>query len=664
MALVSANIQYNRGEHLLLDYSSLQLNYSAALAWAQDPYSNAAVGQFIYIQESESIDGKTYAKGPYVVDIIGEYAELTPLSKGTAGDVEVTDVIDDIKADIADIKTDLDKASGDATDALAAIGTKGSDGTDSTGIYAEIDDVRAELANIEVPVKDVQVDGHSVVKDGVANIDLISALNPYAKSQDIADTYATISSLDDYAKVANVYSKTDTDSAIADAIATELNKLDVEGVAQDGKYVSNVKQVDGKIEVTLTDLPTVDVPEYSIIKLDSAQDNAAATYRLTKDGDPVGVAINIPKDMMVQSGEVVDLAEGEVEGYVAGTYIKLVLANSENDPLYISAKDLVDTYTSGNKYITVSGYVITFDYDTLVVDLKSSLAETFDAKGTAADAVADAMAGVTVTLKDYAKTADVTETLKDYAKTADVTVTLKDYALVDDVNASIKIVSDKNDAQDARLVALEELVTGGNPGEGGEQDQTLIQKVNANKIAITALETTVGKPADGENPATGLVATTIDLSERVINLEDTSIKSIVINGVSVPVSENVATVSLVNTLTDLSSDDEKLAISAGAVKSEIDDINITLNSKASIQLVDTVPSEGNVNVIYLEKVDNKITEKVYLSDGTYHVLGEDLYASKAEATQNTAGLMSADDKIKLDAIETISTEELNNVISK
>jgi hypothetical protein len=31
MAIISANVQYNRGEHLLLDYSSLQEKYSVAL---------------------------------------------------------------------------------------------------------------------------------------------------------------------------------------------------------------------------------------------------------------------------------------------------------------------------------------------------------------------------------------------------------------------------------------------------------------------------------------------------------------------------------------------------------------------------------------------------------------------------------------------------------
>lgn len=49
---------------------------------------------------------------------------------------------------------------------------------------------------------------------------------------------------------------------------------------------------------------------------------------------------------------------------------------------------------------------------------------------------------------------------------------------------------DKTSTMLSRLNALEELVTGGESGEG-EGDQTLLQKVNQNTLDITALETTV-----------------------------------------------------------------------------------------------------------------------------------------------------------------------------
>ena len=107
MAIISANLQFNRGGHGLLDYSSLQTNYSTALAWAQDANSNAAVGQFIYLENAETIEGVEYAKGPYVVDAIGEGAVLTPLSKSVAGNPDLASLVSNLQGEVGTLKTGL-----------------------------------------------------------------------------------------------------------------------------------------------------------------------------------------------------------------------------------------------------------------------------------------------------------------------------------------------------------------------------------------------------------------------------------------------------------------------------------------------------------------------------------------------------------------------------
>lgn len=56
--------------------------------------------------------------------------------------------------------------------------------------------------------------------------------------------------------------------------------------------------------------------------------------------------INLAKDLVVTGGEVVVLADGDVEGKAAGTYIKLTVAN-QDAPLYINVKDLVEDFTVG-----------------------------------------------------------------------------------------------------------------------------------------------------------------------------------------------------------------------------------------------------------------------------------------------------------------------------
>ena len=94
--------------------------------------------------------------------------------------------------------------------------------------------------------------------------------------------------------------------------------------------------------------PTVNVPVYSL-KKDATSTDYAAVYHLTKDGVEVGEAINIPKDLFVESGEIVENPAGQTPG----KYLKLVLQN-QTDPVYINVADLVDAYTAGNG-ITISG---------------------------------------------------------------------------------------------------------------------------------------------------------------------------------------------------------------------------------------------------------------------------------------------------------------------
>lgn len=84
-------------------------------------------------------------------------------------------------------------------------------------------------------------------------------------------------------------------------------------------------------------LPAAD--EYTVVK-DADAGEFSAVYHLTKNGANVGAAINIPKDLFVESGEVVVNPEGQL----AGTYIKLTLQNQEA-PLYINVATLIDAYT-------------------------------------------------------------------------------------------------------------------------------------------------------------------------------------------------------------------------------------------------------------------------------------------------------------------------------
>lgn len=172
--------------------------------------------------------------------------------------------------------------------------------------------------------------------------------------------------------------KADTDSAIANAkkagtdaataAVAAKQAADAAQATADAK-VASVKAADKSVTIGGTDTePTVKVAisatagnalaldtdglkvtipaaaEYSIVKDANAVDGYAATYRLTKGGENVGAAINIPKDMVVKTGSV----EINPEGQAAGTYLVLVLSNATEDKIYIPVNSLIEYVTSGS----------------------------------------------------------------------------------------------------------------------------------------------------------------------------------------------------------------------------------------------------------------------------------------------------------------------------
>lgn len=68
------------------------------------------------------------------------------------------------------------------------------------------------------------------------------------------------------------------------------------------------------------------------------------TYQFTY-GTGSAFEIDIPKDLVVESGEIIVVTDGNpVSGLTNGTYLKLVIAN-QTEPVYINVADLCDVYT-------------------------------------------------------------------------------------------------------------------------------------------------------------------------------------------------------------------------------------------------------------------------------------------------------------------------------
>lgn len=190
------------------------------------------------------------------------------------------------------------------------------------------------------------------------------------------------------------------DQTVAGSVDKKINDaiigLEVTDIRETGKYVSAVQQVNGKIVVTREELPDysasiaaakqagddaqadVDALEtlvgtipagatattvvgyvdeaiedaidaipaqtdYTVTVIESSPEGYAKAYTIKQLGADVAT-INIPKDMVVESGSVVTNPEGQT----AGTYLKLVLANADESEIFINVSDLIEYVTSGS----------------------------------------------------------------------------------------------------------------------------------------------------------------------------------------------------------------------------------------------------------------------------------------------------------------------------
>ena len=145
-------------------------------------------------------------------------------------------------------------------------------------------------------------------------------------------------------------------SPTADAVKTYIDgiKTTIEGeigtlasLTTDAKnnVVAAINEVDAAVDAAKT---------ASAVTVTSANDSAfLKKYTISQGGVPVGVTIDIPKDMVVNGGSVIKASSvpggiqvGEGEPVNDDTkFLRLDIANQE-EPVYIPVADLVDAYTA------------------------------------------------------------------------------------------------------------------------------------------------------------------------------------------------------------------------------------------------------------------------------------------------------------------------------
>ena len=133
-------------------------------------------------------------------------------------------------------------------------------------------------------------------------------------------------------------------------MAYDINKFHKLGALKDlGLRVAQ------ELEKTNQKIEDIEIPEYSLVKQGTAESGYLSTYYLTKDGAQVGEKINIPKDFLVNSADIleVDTADQPYAGAQVGDlYIDFVINSKTADAtashVYLPVNELVDAYTSGN----------------------------------------------------------------------------------------------------------------------------------------------------------------------------------------------------------------------------------------------------------------------------------------------------------------------------
>ena len=234
-------------------------------------------------------------------------------------DVDFKSFDDANVGDFSDILLGLDAAIKANQDALANVYTK-------TEVDGLIDGVEALLNNyatgVTVTVGESTYTG--TLANNVVNVNLSGAFEAAGKVKDV---------------------KIGEDSIVGeDGIAV----IDLTGKANVGDSYT-------KAEADAKFLTGVTIPEYEIVKQETADEGYAATYYLSKDGVQVGVKINTTLDQVLKSSSIltVETANVPYEGAEVGDkYVKFEFQNNDT-PQYLPVKDLVDVYT-GSDSIEVS----------------------------------------------------------------------------------------------------------------------------------------------------------------------------------------------------------------------------------------------------------------------------------------------------------------------
>lgn len=661
-----------------LDSTSIFSSYADAVKYASGDGSDsgklggaAYVGQIITVYEDSKVNVYAIQEdkslgpiggGSEAIEVNKYYdlLELTDVKLGQLAKVLTVDTSEEYK----DYSTGLYIFNGTSWDRLST----------STGNVNEVEGLKSRLETTESEVSKIKTDIYGTDAEGKTVLDVYTktetdtaintALNGYVTSSVLGETlngYATNDAL-----TTGLATKADSgalesfQTTVSSTYATKQELTDGLSGKADSTHNHDDKYAQLSEFNSLKEAIEAQPGKYFLKSLGDSSDYAASYQLWQKVGEVESAVedsalINIPKDMVVSSGEVVT----DPEGQEPGTYIKLTLANSANDILYIPATKLVDTYT-GDSYINVSGYTISLNFESLASSLAESTSftnkyYTKEAFNVEKESLVSSLQGYADTTAGNAKSgaiADIDEKLKGYVQNA----TLNNYVEGETYNAKVKELGDaiveNKEALESVNAKLNDEATGN----------------SALSSKIDNLNTELGKTNDAVAENAGAIDT---INGTIETLGNSVVKTVKIGDNTYTPSEGTVIIGLASEIND---ENKALIPSVDAVSKAIESVEVKINSSVTLSVVENLPNveDAKENVVYISGAEGSRSESILIGE-TFYQLGSDVYATKDLASSDVyengfliregkAGLMSGEDKSRLDAIMAITSTELNNIL--
>lgn len=600
------------------------------------------IGQIIYVKvttykkgegytedeteaDVDEITGKTteYSAAPYIVIGAGQLQKL-----------EASTASGDISADLRQLSAlvaaidEAYKAADNALD-LRIQDIEGTIGDSEKGLVKDIADLDAKFANYDTI--DVAGQKYAPKADFETVQETVEAIpNTYLSKDDASGTYETKEN------VKLVDDKVATHAQLISELSTNLNTVS-QAVDALANNVYTTEQANEAFKLT-----------WDNGKLNS--ETGIKSYTFTQGEETF--TIDIPKELFITDGTVVDLVEGEVEGKAAGTYIKLILNDLVNTPLYIAANSLVDEYTANEEaYLTLSGRQFSVKYEALKNKISADIeASDLYLKKSAVEGITNnitaSYTAAIATAQQAAIDAAAESADKLYVKQSDYDSDQAGLSSsISGISGNLANLTREVGELDERLGATINTVT------------SLINTVSANTNAIADIKVTIL----GSETVTGLVNIVNTHTNDIAGIKEAAqgtVKGIKLTDTKTVTADKDGIVTILTT-DSLNDEDTSKIVTIAAVKEEI-------NNKAEVIIVtaDPVTNLSTKNIYIIGNDDTGYNGKVLGGDGKLHTLGAGTYVGKEDfASETTNGLMTSTDYNFLHSFIRIEDDELTEIFN-